>query len=509
MRGTWFAADPQSRALLPRWLFLRALAVIFFSAFYSLAFQIHGLVGARGILPARDFLDDVAQRYGPSGRIWYAPTLLWIDASNGALTALVFAGMAASVLLLLNLAPRAMVAVCMLSFLSFVAVGQDFADYQSDGMLLEAGFLSFFLAPRGLRPRFAEAQPPSRASVFLLLWEWFRIYFESGWVKLASGDPQWRALTAVDHYYENGPLPTWLGWYAQQRLPHAFHAATALATLVIELALVWLVFFGRRARLVCFCVVTPLQVGIILTANYAFLNYLVLALGFLLLTDSDVARIKWMASRLPSSADCQVSRPWRVWGAAAALSWVLYASIAVWLMLPGPLLWPWTLVQHARIANRYGLFAVMTEARYEIEFQGSRDGATWEAYPFRYKPQDPREAPGIYAPYQPRFEWNLWFASLGTVASNEWVMETEQRLLEGEPSVLALFRRDPFGGAPPAHVRAVLYQYWFTDPETKARTGAWWRREVRGLYAPPLARSADGIIGPEAPSHETPGSDGP
>jgi len=106
------------------------------------------------------------------------------------------------------------------------------------------------------------------------------------------------------------------------------------------------------------------------------------------------------------------------------------------------------------------------------------------------------EAPGIYAPYQPRFEWNLWFASLGSIAQNEWVIETEQRLLEGQPSVLALFRRDPFG-APPRHVRAVLYRYWFTDPATKARTGAWWRREERGLYAPPLARKDDGTIGIE------------
>lgn len=51
----------------------------------------------------------------------------------------------------------------------------------------------------------------------------------------------------------------------------------------------------------------------------------------------------------------------------------------------------------------YGLFAVMTRARYEIEFQGTRHGRTWTAYPFRHKPQDPLRPPGIYAPYQPRF----------------------------------------------------------------------------------------------------------
>ena len=55
----------------------------------------------------------------------------------------------------------------------------------------------------------------------------------------------------------------------------------------------------------------------------------------------------------------------------------------------------------------------MTESRYELEFQATRDGVTWVPYRFKFKPQDLNEAPGIYAPYQPRFEWNLWFSSLG------------------------------------------------------------------------------------------------
>jgi hypothetical protein len=130
-----------------------------------------------------------------------------------------------------------------------------------------------------------------------------------------------------------------------------------------------------------------------------------------------------------------------------------------------------------RIANRYGLFAVMTPARYEIEFQGSNDGERWTPYPFRFKPQALDEAPGIYAPYQPRFEWNLWFASLGSENQNTWVITTEIRLAQGEPSVLALFRGDPFHGTPPKHVRAMVYQYWMTDLATKRATGRWWRRD--------------------------------
>jgi hypothetical protein len=168
----------------------------------------------------------------------------------------------------------------------------------------------------------------------------------------------------------------------------------------------------------------------------------------------------------------------------AVLAFVFYATITAFVPMGSvPLLaWPAHLLDPFRIANAYGLFANMTEARYEIEFQGSRDGRTWIAYPFRYKPQDIFERPGIYAPYQPRFDWNLWFASLGPWQASSWVVLVQQRLVQGSPSVLRLFRSDPFGGTPPPMVRAVRWQYWFTDLPTKRATGAWWRRKELGMF---------------------------
>src|SRR5579859_7623854 len=99
----------------------------------------------------------------------------------------------------------------------------------------------------------------------------------------------WRNFTAMDEYYQNGPLPTWIGWYVQH-LPHWFHAATAFFTLALELVLIWTAFLPRRIRIALFFIVTPWQIGIILTANYTFLNYLVLILGFLLLDDRFLMR---------------------------------------------------------------------------------------------------------------------------------------------------------------------------------------------------------------------------
>ena len=482
---------PPTRMLWPRWLFLRALGLIFLSAFHALVFQARGLIGERGILPAGDYLHELALALPGIRHLWYAPTLLWIDASDHALMLLVAIGILASILLVLNVAPRIAVAVCTLCFMSCVAALQDFSSYQSDGMLLEAGFIAIFLAPRGLRPKLGAGDPPSRASLFLLQWEWFRIYFESGVVKLASGDPHWRNLTAMDRYYENGPLPAWPGWYVQQLMPHWYHAATALLTLVVELLVVWALFLPRRFRLACFAIVTALQMGIIATANYAFLNYLVLVLGVLLLDDE---AFEWLFRRAAPPPVVPVRPPWRTWVERVALGWVLVATLAP---LPGtlgltPLLLPARALEPFRIANTYGLFANMTEARYEIEFQGSRDGLTWRTYRFRYKPQDPMERPGIFAPYQPRFEWNLWFASLEPWRQSPWVVIAQERLLEGSPPVLALFRENPFPEGTPTQVRTVLWQYWFTDPATKRRTGAWWRRELLGPFAGTVVKTPQG-----------------
>ena len=134
----------------------------------------------------------------------------------------------------------------------------------------------------------------------------------------------------------------------------------------------------------------------------------------------------------------------------------------------------------------------MTRGRYEIEFQGSNDGENWTAYPFRYKPQALNEPPRIYAPYQPRFDWNLWFASLGSWRDDELVPLTEERLLLNDSDVLALFRNNPFQRAPPRFVRAVLWRYWFTSMEEKRRTGNWWRRQFLGLYAPEITVAPGG-----------------
>ena len=509
--------------LIPRWIFLRALGCIYFSAFLSLVFQIRGLIGPDGILPAGEYLRAVSDSVGYVRGIWFAPTLLWLASGPHILTALCWVGMGASLLLALNMWPRGMLTICFVCFLSFVSAAQDFSSYQSDGMLLEAGFIALFFSPRGFHPGMGVASPPSRASLFLLQWEWFRIYFESGVAKIIGGDPEWRNFTAMDEYYQNGPLPTWIGWY-MQHLPHWFHASTVFATLALELVLVWMLFLPRRWRIACFFIVTPWQLVVILTANYTFLNYLVLMLGFLLLDDRFVLRLlpercEWFffangttkfGEERETSAQPEQSKSqnWRssfgqqlrmlkLSSVAIILSWIFYATTVelIWMFTALPLpTSPVAALEPFRIANRYGLFGIMTRGRYEIEFQGSEDGKTWVAYPFRYKPQDLSTPPGIYAPYQPRFDWNLWFASLGSWRDYPIVPRTEVRLLSNDHDVLTLFEKNPFPNKPPRQVRAVIWQYWFTTMSEKRAQGLWWRRQFLGLYAPTIERDPDGTM---------------
>jgi hypothetical protein len=254
--------------------------------------------------------------------------------------------------------------------------------------------------------------------------------------------------------------------------------------------------------MICFFIVTPWEMGVILTANYTFLNYLVLSLGVLLLDDRALQRLTPPRFRPDDNQEARPA-PRGIRGAFAAvglgvaalmLTWVGYdttAELLAMAQIPLPTL-PVEILEPFRIANQYGLFAVMTRGRYEIEFQGSMDGNTWVPYPFRYKPQALNEAPGIYAPYQPRFEWNLWFASLGDWQQNDMVPLTEEKLLANDPDVLSLFKTNPFDKAPPNQVRAVLWQYWFTSMDEKRRTGNWWRREFLGVYAPVLAYTPGG-----------------
>jgi predicted DCC family thiol-disulfide oxidoreductase YuxK len=471
-------------------LFLRGLALVYFAAFVSLWVQIEGLVGANGIWPAASFFEQLRERLGDDG-FWRLPTLCWWNASDGFLNSLCVSGAVAAVLLFFGILPAPMCAVLWVLYLSLTNACGIFLGYQWENLLLETGLLAIFVAPLRLRSRLRDDPPPRRLMLVLLWFLLFKLMFLSGFVKLASRDEVWWNLTALGVHYWTQPIPSWTAWY-MHNAPMAFHKACCFLLFVIELGFPFLIFLPRRPRALAFIGLCTLQVVIAATGNYAYFNYLTMVLCLPLLDDACFPRAK---KRL---ADRPAPRRWPAWVTApvgvtiGVLSFMTLASALRWeLGWPGPLARLHEAAYPFRSISSYGLFANMTEERPEIVVEGSDDGVTWKEYEFKWKPGDVKRRPGFVAPHQPRLDWQMWFAALGDYKGNPWLVNFMVRLLQGSPTVLALVEHNPFPETPPQVVRAVYYNYHFTTPEERRASGAWWRREARGLYCPPIRLKED------------------
>lgn len=484
---------PETYALA-QWMFLRILAIAYFFAFLAAFAQVLGLVGAQGILPFQRLLSAAQQALGPD-RYRLLPTLAWLNSSDAFLRFLAGAGTVLSGLLLMGVAEGPVLLLMWTFYLSLVTAGQDFFAFQWDALLLEAGFLAIFWARwRIIGPpwRSAPSTPPSRTGLWLLRWLLFRLVFLSGCAKLFSHDPTWRNLTALEFHYWTQPLPTPLAWYAAL-LPGWFQKLSVAGVFAIELVVPFLIFAPRRLRLAGCCTLVGLQFLIASTGNFAFFNVLSVALCLLLIDDSIWRQV------LPGLVLRQIPEPvlWRPspalkrWAAGALAAFILLVSgSAMARVLAGPGAVPSQLAaldafqDPLRLVNNYGLFAVMTTNRLEILPEGSDDGIHWQDYGFRFKPDRLHRAPRWIAPYQPRLDWQMWFAALGSFRQNPWFVNFMVRLLQGSPPVLKLMGSNPFPEHPPRYVRAVVYSYRFTTPAERKATGRWWARELQGLYFP-------------------------
>ncbi|MBI3849364.1 MAG: lipase maturation factor family protein [Verrucomicrobia bacterium] len=488
---------------LVRWVFLRLLGVIYLIAFVSLWTQISGLIGHQGILPAAQMM-EAAEKYFDQqdvglNRFHLLPTLCWMSASDGFLHFLCATGTVLAVVLIIGIAPAPCLFLLWLVYLSLSVVCRDFLGFQWDILLLETGFLAIFCAPLQLWPGLKREAPQSRIVLWLLRWLLFRLMFESGCVKLFSGDVLWRNLTALTVHYETQPLPTWIGWYAHQ-LPLWAQKSSAVIMFVIELAVPFLIFAPRRLRLFGCVVLIGFQLLIAATGNYTFFNLLTIALCLLLLDDVALRRMtprRWRPrfsalNSQPSTLNSFLR--WPRWVVAPLAAVILLITLMQLLsMLRPKMAWPSPIAYVAnwlapfRSVNTYGLFAIMTGSRLEIVIEGSNDGKNWLPYEFKYKPGDPKRRPVFVAPHQPRLDWQMWFAALSRYRDNPWFINLCLRLLEGSPNVLALLEKNPFPNAPPRFIRAEFYDYRFTDFATRQATGLWWKRERKGEYFPAIS----------------------
>jgi predicted DCC family thiol-disulfide oxidoreductase YuxK len=516
MRPGW-GRDPQpSSYILSRWFFLRLLGLVYVIAFLSLWGQLAGLVGAHGILPVGNFLQGAQRTYGADAYHLF-PTLAWISSVNSSDAGLKFlcgAGALAGLLVVLGVVTAPALAVAWVFYLSLVTVGQEFLSFQWDILLLEIGFLAIFLAPwRLLEPPWRSGDsgnsPVSTTVLWLGRWLLFRLMFLSGAVKLLSGDVAWRNLTALEYHYWTQPLPTPVAWHAAQ-LPAWFQRASVAGVFALELGVPFLIFTPRRFRQLGGGLIAGLQLLIALTGNYCFFNLLTISLCVLLLDDAFLRR--WLprrlagyfagsdstAARVAEDADAQrrtspLGRAGKVIRAALAVVILIISGsemLGTFGMGGAVPTFARELVnwqEPFELSNSYGLFAVMTTARDEIVVEGSNDGQTWLAYEFKYKPGNVARRPPWVAPYQPRLDWQMWFAALSNYQENPWFESFMIHLLQGSPEVAALLANNPFAAAPPRYLRAALYSYQFTSFAERRATGDWWKRERRGLYFPQVS----------------------
>jgi hypothetical protein len=298
-------------------------------------------------------------------------------------------------------------------------------------------------------------------------------------------------------------------------LPAGFQHFSTFVVLAMELLLPFLIFAPRRWRMFGAWGLIGLQTLIMVTGNYTFFNLLTIALT-LFLFDDQAIRPKLAPLLAPRIRD-QLSEDPPQTPRAARLALALLSLLVLGLGLahiftpitglPEPLPELVSSVSPYQIVNSYGLFAVMTTSRPEIIVEGSDDGESWMPYEFKYKPGDVNRAPRFVAPYQPRLDWQMWFAALGNYQSNLWFIGLAERLLEGRPEVLALLERNPFPQHPPRYVRAELYDYAFTDFAERRATGAWWKRRLIGQYLPAMGlRSTAAGAGLGRPAALSPGN---
>lgn len=474
----WGRTLEPARYGLVSWLFLRGLGLIYLAAFASLALQVRGLIGEAGILPLGEYLGAAYQGWG-AGAYWRMPTLFWLNGSDAALMAGAWAGIALAVLLTIGIAQRSALIGLFALYLSFIYAGQIFLNYQWDMLLAEAGFLAIFLTGG------------SRLIVWLFRLLLFRFLFLAGVAKVISGDPTWRDLTALGYHLFTQPLPSPLAYYAAQ-LPHWLLAFATAATLVIELCAVALIFTPRRPRMVAAALVVILQAAIMLTGSYNWFNLLTVLLCLFLLDDQALRRV--LPPSLASRIAHRAPRPGNVASiASAAVALVLipvglnqiYAPIfGRNIPVAGALS---EAVAPFLIANPYGLFATVTTTRPALTILGSNDGKDWRPYILPFLPGPPERAPRWNIPYQPRLDWQLWFAAYGNAGEQRWIERLLQRILEGSPHVLALFSVNPFPDKPPAHVRIDLSTQRFSDATTSQR--AWWEEHPEGVYFPSVSLS--------------------
>jgi hypothetical protein len=457
-----------------RFVFERALALIYLVAFLCAAHQFVRLLGERGLLPITRFIRVIPFRSSPS--------LFFVLSRDAQIRTAAWVGVVLAIVVLFGYPQRWGTAwassawACLwLLYLSFVNVGQTFYAFGWESLLLETGFLAIFAG--------GAATTPSGISIWLWRWVLFRVMFGAGLIKL-RGDPCWRDLTCLNYYFETQPIPNTLSWYFHW-FPHRLHRSGVMFNHVVELGVPFLYFAPQPLAAIGGILTIIFQLVLIVSGNLSWLNWITIVLCIPTLDDRWWI---WLPIEPPALEPTAVAR--------RTMMAVLAAIVAFLSIKPTlNILSPRQLMNYSysplHLVNTYGAFGSITRRRHEIVIEGTSDPEVtdtteWKAYEFKGKPGDPGRRPPQIAPYHLRLDWLMWFAAMSTPSQHPWLSVLLAKLLEGDRAVVELLRTNPFPGEPPRWVRATYYDYRFTTPGERRRTGEWWRRRMQGLYVAPV-----------------------
>ena len=466
----WFGAGDYDAA---RFVLQRGIALLYLVAFVVVLRQFRPLLGEHGLLPVPRFLELAGGRAGPTlFRRRYSDRLLLVVAWVGVVLALsVVVGLPQSgppwVPMLVFLAMYGL-------YLSVVNVGQVFYGFGWESLLLEAGFLAAFLGSD-------EVAPPV-VVIFLFRWLVFRVEFGAGMIKM-RGDVVWRDLTALYYHHETQPMPGPLSWFFHH-LPRPLHKVEVAANHVTQLVVPWLLFVPQPVATLAAAVVIVTQGWLVLSGNFAWLNWLTMVLAFSAVSDDVLGRV------LPLGDAAHAPAP--VWFVVVVLAVSALLVVLSW--------WPAkNLVSKHQAMNAsfnrwhlvgaYGAFGSITRRRSEVVVEGTEDDdpftTDWHEYEFKGKPGRVDRWPRQYAPYHLRLDWGMWFLALGSPSQHRWFTMLLRRLLEADAPTLRLLAHDPFDGRPPRYVRARVFRYRYSTLDELRRTHRWWSRREEGMLVAP------------------------
>ncbi|MDN5657918.1 lipase maturation factor family protein [Brevibacterium sandarakinum] len=466
----------------------RGVATLFFIAFLSAWNQFPALLGERGLTPAPRFIALTTSDQAPSLFRWKHFTY-----TDRRLRIVCGVGMLAAVTVIIGL-PQAGPAWTTIPvfglmwwlYFSISSIGQRFYGFGWESLLLESGFLVGFLGSHEVAP--------SLLMIVFLRWFVVRVEFGAGMIKM-RGDSSWRDLSAMDYHHQTQPMP---GPFSRRAhlMPGWWHRSETLGSHVIQLIAPWLLFLPQPIASFAAVAIIISQLALVVTGNYAWLNWATILLAFAGISDSFLAWIvggPWPGWGWPGSSGAEATDA----SSALPLWWaILITAFVIWqCVLNVPALR--NLFSRGQLmnasfnrwglGNAYGAFGSMTESRDEIIIEGTLDPEAtmaegdWRPYVFKGKPGDVRRRSPIVAPYHLRLDWLMWFAALGDYRQS-WFSRLVERIGSGDAQIRTQLGPDPFDGQAPALIRVRIFTYRYATGEERrqaAEEGAprpWWVR---------------------------------